>query len=116
MSIEETEEGVREISQAAAQHLPNVFHYRSERELYERGSESRGFSDFEPLIRSRLKELEDKLAARVRQRDTWTFGLTLAFFAIAVLQLALKSAALWFSLLLLAGLAVLLWQVRKKVF
>ncbi len=116
VSIEETEEGVREISQAAAQHLPNVFHYRSERELYERGSESRGFSDFEPLIRSRLKELEDKLAARVRQRDTWTFGLTLAFFAIAVLQLALKSAALWFSLLLLAGLAVLLWQVRKKVF
>jgi hypothetical protein len=115
-SIEETEKGVREISQAAAQHLPNVFHYRSERELYERGSKSRGFSDFEPLIRSRLKELEDKLAARVRQRDTWTFGLTLAILAIAALQLALESAAWWFSLLVLTGLAVLLWQIRKKVF
>jgi hypothetical protein len=116
VSIEETEEGVREIAQAVAQHLPNVFHYRSERELYERGSESRGFSDFEPLIRSRLEELKDRLAARVHQRETWTFGLTLAFFAIAALQLALKSAAVWISLLLLAVLGVLWWQIRKKAF
>jgi len=116
VTIEETEEEIRKISQALAQHLPNIFHYKSERELYERGSESRGFSDFEPLIRSRLGELEDRLAARIRQRDTWTFGLTLAFFAVAALQLALKSVAWWISLPLLAGLALLLWQIRKKVF
>jgi hypothetical protein len=120
LTIEKTEQEIRTIEQARAQHIPNVFHYRSERELYEQGGTSRGFADFEPLLQSRLDELKRRLEVRQRQRERWTFGLTLAFFGIAALQLALtqvtKSVAWWAYLLVLLGLAGLVWWLRKRLF
>jgi len=116
ISIEETEAGIRDVSEALAQRLPNIFHYQGERSLYELGTRSRGFDDFDPVIRLRLAELQGRLESRMRLRDSWTLGLTITFFAIAALQLALTSVEWWASLLLLAVLAVLVWQLRKKLF
>ena len=115
-SCKQDEAGIREISEGLAQHLPNIFHYESERELYEGGTKSRGFGDFEPVIEARLGELQRTLESRVRQRDNWTLGLTIAFFAVAALQLALGSVSLWVSLPLLAALALLVWLLRRKLF
>jgi hypothetical protein len=116
ISIDQTEAGVREISDALAQRLPNIFHYRAEQALYDGGSTSRGFDDFDALIRSRLEELRGRLEARTRRRDTWTVGLTITFFAIAALQLALSSVPAWGSLLILAAGAVIVWQLPRRVF
>jgi hypothetical protein len=116
ISIDDTEASVREISDALAQRLPNIFHYHSERELYEGGSTSRGFDDFDRLIRSRLEELRGRLEARTRQRDAWTVGLTITFFAIAALQLGLSSVPKGWSLLILATGAAIVWQLRRKLF
>jgi hypothetical protein len=116
ISIDQTERGIRETSEALAQHLPNIFHYEGERALYEGGSKSRGFDDFVPLIRLRLDELRAILESRTHQRDTWTLGFTITFFAIAALQLALTSVPWWGSLLVLGALAVIVWQLRKRLF
>jgi len=120
LSIEDTEKGLQEISDALVRHLPNIFHYKSERELYENGQKSRGFDDFEALVLSRREELQSVLERRRRRRDSWTLGLTITFFGVAALQVALGQATeavpWWGYLLILAAIAAVLAQFRKQLF
>lgn len=75
MSINETENGLGEMSRHLSHHLPNVFHYTSERELFERGTKSRGLDDLETLLRRRMEEHTILLQERIRRRDLWVAAL-----------------------------------------
>jgi hypothetical protein len=75
MSINETENELGEMSRHLSHHLPNVFHYTSERELFERGTKSRGLDDLETLLRRRMDEHTILLQERIRRRDLWVAAL-----------------------------------------
>jgi len=57
---------------------------------------------------------------RRRRRDSWTLGLTITFFGVAALQVALGQATeavpWWGYLLILAAIAAVLAQFRKQLF
>jgi hypothetical protein len=75
MSINKTENRLGEMSRHLSHHLPNVFHYTSERALYERGTKSRGLDDLETLLRRRMDEHTILLQERIRRRDLWVAAL-----------------------------------------
>jgi hypothetical protein len=104
LTITETENRLGRMSRQLSQHLPNVFHYSSERRLYERGSQSRGFDDLETLLRLRMDELVSVLQERTRRRDRWTTGLGIIIGVAAtaqafIVQEAIKGVDLWIVLL-----------------
>ena len=75
LTINETESRLGEMSRHLSHHLPNVFHYTSERELFERGTTSRGLDDLETLLRRRMDEHTILLQERIRRRDLWVAAL-----------------------------------------
>jgi hypothetical protein len=116
MTITETENRLGEMSRHLSHHLPNVFHYTSERELYERGMKSRGFDDLETLLRRRMDEHTILLQERIRRRDLWVaaLGIIIAVGATAqafIVQEAIKGVSVWIvavgALVLYGGLLFL---------
>ena len=104
--ISETEEGLGEIARQLAQHLPNVFHYESERELQRRGQESRGLDDLETFVRLRIDDLTNVLQSRQRTRDRWTaiLGIAVGVVTAFLIQQAIEGQPL--LLIFVAAIAV----------
>ena len=116
--IGDTENGLGEMAGLLAQHLPNVFHYASERHLQERGHHSRGLDDLETYMRLRMDDLASVLQWRVRRRDRWTAVIGIAVGAITafLVKQAIEGSPLW--AVVIAGLAlfsVFLW-LRDRLF
>jgi hypothetical protein len=116
--IGDTENGLGEMAGLLAQHLPNVFHYASERHLQERGHHSRGLDDLETYMQLRMDDLASVLQWRVRRRDRWTAVLGIAIGAITafLVKQAIEGSPLW--AVVIAGLAlfsVFLW-LRDRLF
>jgi hypothetical protein len=116
MSISETENQLGEMSRHISHHLPNVFHYTSERKLYKLGTKSRGFDDLETLLRRRIDEHTILLQERIRRRDLWiaALGIIIAVGATTqafIVQEAIKGVSVWIvavgALVLYGGLLFL---------
>lgn len=125
VDIDDTANGLALMTGLLAQHLPNIFHYQSERRLYEDGGHSRGFDDLETLIRLRRDELASTLQRRERRRDRWTAVLAIVSAivvgVVAAVQNLLVQRAIetldWWIALILAGLLYLaFFQVRNRLF
>jgi hypothetical protein len=117
-AIHETENGLSEMAGLLAQHLPNVFHYSSERRLQKRGRQSRGLDDLEAFMRLRMDDLSSVLQSRVRRRDRWTavIGIAVGVVTAFLVQQAIEGRPLW--LIVLAGavlFGVFLW-LRDRLF
>jgi hypothetical protein len=116
--IGDTENGLGEMAGLLAQHLPNVFHYASERRLQKRGHHSRGLDDLETFMRLRMDDLVSVLQWRVRRRDRWTAVLGIAVGAVTafLVRQAIEGSPLWAVVLgALALFAVFLW-LRDRLF
>jgi hypothetical protein len=96
-AINETENGLGEIATVLAQHLPNVFHYASERRLQKRGRQLRGLDDLEAFLRLRMDDLSSVLETRVRGRDRWTavLGIAVGVVTAFLVQQAIEGRPLW---------------------
>jgi hypothetical protein len=125
VTIDDTANGLDEITGLLAQHLPNIFHYANERRLYETGANSRGFNDLEALVRLRREELTTILQRRERRRAKWTAIVTIAsaiiVAAVAAAQDLLAQEALekveWWIILILAGFLYLAFrELQNRLF
>jgi hypothetical protein len=117
-AINETENGLGEIAAVLAQHLPNVFHYASERRLQKRGRQSRGLDDLETFLRLRMDDLTSVLQARVRRRDRWTavLGIAVGVVTAFLVQQAIEGRPLWLIGIAAGALfGVFLW-LRDRLF
>jgi hypothetical protein len=117
-AIANTEKGLSEIARLLAQHLPNVFHYPSERTLQSRGEQARGLDDLESFVRLRVDDLSSVLEARVRRRDRWTavLGIAVGVVTAFLVQQAIEGRPLWLVVLgAVALFAVFLW-LRDRLF
>jgi hypothetical protein len=118
LTINDTENRLGRMSRQLSHHLPNVFHYPSERQLYESGSRLRGFDDLETLLRRRMDELVSVLQERTRRRDRWTtaLGIVIGVAATAqafIVQQAIKGVDVWIVLLVALILYVGLYLLRN---
>jgi hypothetical protein len=123
--IDQTANGLDEMTGLLAQHLPNIFHYASERRLYETGGHSRGFDDLEKLIRLRREELMSTLQRRERRRDRWTAALAIVSAVVIgvvaavqklLVQQAIETIDWWIILMLAAFLYLVFFQLRNRLF
>jgi hypothetical protein len=117
-AIDKTENGLSEMAGLLAQHLPNVFHYTSERRLQKRGRESRGLEDLEKFMRLRVDDLSNVLQSRVRARDRWTAGLGIAVGVVIafLVQQAIEGRPLWLVVLGAVGLFGVFLRLRDRLF
>jgi len=117
-AIGATENGLSTVARMLAQQLPDVFHYPSERDLQQRGRDSRGLADLETYVRLRIDDLSGVLESRVRLRDRWTaaVGIAIGVVTAFLVQQAIEGKPLW----LIFGAAVVLFVVflwlRDKIF
>jgi len=125
VNIDDTADGLNLITGLLAQHLPNVFHYRGERQLYEVGGRSRGLDDLATLIERRREELTSTLQRRQRRRDTWTAvigvvsAIVIGVFAAVqnlLVQEAIETLDWWILLLAGAFLYLAFRRLRNRVF
>jgi hypothetical protein len=116
--ISETENALGEIARRIAQHLPNVFHYASERELQRRGQASRGLDDLETFVRLRIDDLTSVLQSRMRRRDRWTavLGIAVGVVTAFLVQQAVEGRPLWLIVPTAAALFVAFLWLREKLF
>jgi hypothetical protein len=117
-AINETENGLSDMARLLAQDLPNVFHYASERQLEERGRQSRGLDDLKTFVRLRIDDLSSVLESRVRNRDRWTavLGIAVGVVTAFLVQQAIQGRPLW--LIVIAAVAlfgIFLW-LRDRLF
>ena len=117
-AIGETENGLGKMAALLAQHLPNVFHYASERQLQQRGRESRGLSDLETFMRLRMEDLTSVLQSRVRRRDRWTavIGIAVGVVTAFLVQQAIQGRPLWLIGVGAAIVFAVFFQVRDRLF
>ena len=118
VAIGETENGLSEMAGILAQHLPNVFHYPSERRLQKRGHESRGLNDLETYIRLRMDDLSSVLQSRVRRRDRWTaaVGIAVGVVTAFLVQQAIEGRPTWLIFAGAVALFVVFLWLRDKLF
>ena len=117
-AIDETENGLSEMAGLLAQHLPNVFHYSSERRLQKRGRQSRGVDDLETFMRLRMDDLSSVLQTRVRRHDRWTavLGIAVGVVTAFLVQQAIEGRPLWLIVLAGAVLFGVFLKVRDWIF
>lgn len=125
VDINQTANGLDVMQGLLAQNLPNVFHYRLERRLYDTGGHSRGFDDLETLIRLRREELASTLQRRERRRDRWTAILAIVSAIVVGVVAAVQNLLVqeviqtldWWIIVLFTGLLYLaFFQVRNRIF
>jgi hypothetical protein len=125
VDIDDTANGLALITGLLAQHLPNIFHYQSERELYETGGHSRGLDDLETLLRLRRDELTSTLQRRERSRDRWTAVLAIVSAIVVgvvaavqklIVQRTIETLNWWVALILAGVLYLAFFQVRNRLF
>lgn len=118
VAIGDTEDGLSEMAGILAQHLPNVFHYPSERQLQKQGRESRGLDDLETYIRLRIDDLSSVLESRVRRRDRWTavVGIAVGVVTAFLVQQAIEGKPTWLIFAGAVALFVVFLWLRDKLF
>ena len=117
-TIPETEEGLGDLARMLAQHLPNVFHYVSERELQKLGARSRGLDDLETFVRLRKDDLTSVLQSRVRRRDRWTavIGIAVGVVTGFLVQQAISGHPTWIIFVTSVAIFGLFLALRDRIF
>lgn len=119
-SIEDTQNGLGELAELLSQHLPNVFHYPSERRLQDQGRRSRGPRRPRGLHPAANGDLSSVLEARVRKRDRWTIivGIAISVVTGFLVQRAIEIQGwgIWVIVLVAVGLFAGFLLLRDKLF
>jgi hypothetical protein len=118
IAIGATENGLSTVARMLAQQLPDVFHYPSERDLQQRGRESRGLGDLETYVRLRIDDLTSVLESRVRRRDrsTAAVGIAIGVVTAFLVQQAIEGRPLWLVFAAAVVLFAVFLRLRDRIF
>jgi hypothetical protein len=95
-------------------YLPNIFHYPTERMIYQLGENSRGLTDLKQSVRSRLSEVNAEWEARTNRRRRIAEDM-IAGFLLILSGMQLKDVIplnITIPVLSVAALVYIIWRLR----